>query len=1083
MNTANKTKRAFQRPGILIVLIAGIVMMSTLLSSSSIHANPPHDAEQVGEGGGTVAAEKTDAELDQTPESTRIATKPLHDIQTDFAGGSFKLTAVNTDQKVEGDGGVSQYSPKFPDNPGAVQLIPVIPLEPFTHTNDSALPIKLTNMGVTAIGKYIFVLGGDQRDNPVTGGNPIRDVYIGEVDTDSGDKITWTPNPQCTEEPPPEPNRCLPVAVTNNDEEFLRDQTGEETVENAGVSLPAIASITTVGNSNSGYIYVIGGLVEPLEGSDDRYASAATLIARVENGEIVSWQTDTPLIEDPRASDMEEVTGWSYGLRSASAVIYENESNNRTFIYLIGGYHKGYELYPTLSDLSGRVFYAEIDRSNGQLYKPGTTDKGWEVMTDADGKPISIPPPEGSSFQPEDFGLRNGAAFVYDNALYVVGGERLIQDAAVTERYNLNMYRADIADDGKLTWQQEKVATLPQNPIYSMGSAQYQSNLYITGGVAAENNKLEENYATTDAAQKFLEGPYKDTEQWLPTSAEGTPLPYTRERHGMVVVPVNQGSVVAYVYVVAGQSSPVEKDELPEGGIDEDSDQGTDTVFFSKIDLENGEKIYPPSGNYVSEYIEIPAGERFTGIEWSAYLSRTEDIGTDIQMKYRLDVSAQKCERSDIFAEQAPGEEEGGWRVLTATDSLIDFYSVPGRNIGDMAQVDIDLLDNDDHPGACFQYEAVMTSKDTPSETPLLLNVYRRVKETVLPDLFPIVNMNVVNEAPEGENPDDYPRVVLNISIKNLNEIPEKTAPANFDGYNRIFNLDLFVFGPGQENVFDPMHKDIQLPFPALYTPTIESDLHYYSTMPKSQMAIAHEEILSPTTSWAKVTDPTKFTLDEELKQLSTSQAYTACVLVDSYIDNERDLQNWPDGYVFEARELNNVACDSTEAAEYEVWIKAEDSDQQITDQVREKEGDNTPPEEYLRGIFTIGLADDKEAKEDLEVHFKIKTEDDLGANENILLATYQDDYTLQDLENNNGFTSDITILNNKEGTVTIPEGENQVTFEVIPQDDDLLEGDEDVTYQLQAIPETYGLDTDYSQATVVILDNEHAIYLPIVNN
>jgi hypothetical protein len=58
------------------------------------------------------------------------------------------------------------------------------------------------------------------------------------------------------------------------------------------------------------------------------------------------------------------------------------------------------------------------------------------------------------------------------------------------------------------------------------------------------------------------------------------------------------------------------------------------------------------------------------------------------------------------------------------------------------------------------------------------------------------------------------------------------------------------------------------------------------------------------------------------------------------------------------------------------------------------------------------------------------------------------------------------------EGTVTIPEGESSIEIEVVPIDDDLVEGTEDVMLTLEE-DANYDVDGDNDAATVEILDDE----------
>lgn len=1060
MQTKSSLWHRRQRRTISLVLLLSLVV----LLLNGVSGPESATAEEPGEGPPVVSTETV-----SPSQATYIRVlREYQDVEIDFSNKSdFRLTAVSTREEDD------DYSPRFTDEPGAVQLLPVIALDPFESTNEqSQLPVYLNDMGVAALGKYLFVIGGYKRigEGETITSEQTDEVLVAEVNQRTGQLNVPTGSDTAWQFDTP-----LPTVWTNDpgyrNPQGDPDKEGEFTWSEgkwtdfapvSQVSSPAVVAVPkSASQPNSGYLYVIGGIVKPgfEHSSTDSVPSARVQIGRVENGDIVEWFYEdqpedaidkTAMIPSP----VEGEEGQSYGLARASALSFTTV-DNRTFLYLVGGEH----LIPNRVHHSNYVFYAEVNKQNGRLYKPGSnlSEEGWEVIrkTDGSGEVVNIPTPPESSNR-EKMGLWSASAIIgsssQGDALYVIGGERLRGEEDDPYSYSNAVYRATIInepgndDNGKLVWDDWK-GTLPSGPLFDMGIASYGLSVYLTGGVSTDANGRPQQ-PNGDVLISFINedltmGPEGQTFYALPQK-EGDPPPLlrTRANHGMAEVrAVGAGSVQAFVYAIAGHSSNLESEKDPD---DPHSNQNTNTVLFSKVDLANQSSIFPSYGWYYSPRVDTmlgPDGEEtdlvnLEGLYWSAAVSRTQEITTDIGLEYR--VAHGSCDTIAF--------DEEDWTAFDGTNINATF-SQPGSNIATLRSEDIQNLRE---KRACFQYRARLTTND-PEVTPLLLNTHLVVSTEKVPDLHGEIRVAGLEN---GMN--------MDVEIRNLyqNDV-EKTLDADFgSGKSKKIFIDLFLFVPGEDA--RPLQS---LTFPVIGDDPlkdIDADLHLYAQIDKSLLDAGASFPDPPedqgqwnneATMWhdTETNQPITRTLSEVLDdpKYAVTGFYTACLAVDSYVAADDAIEWGNTGYVGEGDENNNLRCWEIDR-ETEVSIVADDAEDR-----RAYEKDEQP------GGFIISRNNSPDRE--LAVNFGIEG-----------TATYGEDYVFGD-----GVEDDPITNNGEIGQVIIPANERSVSFIFTPIDDEMSEGHETILLRLWT--GSYILVRDKSDATELIYDDDWFVFLPKV--
>src|SRR5262245_47490349 len=160
--------------------------------------------------------------------SAAVVTKKLDDTLTEFTRGTFQRASL------------SALASGGSDKPGAVQLMPVSVIKDWLRSSFS-LPEKLSDLGAAAIGNSIFTIGG-LASNGITAPTPTKNVWSVQIDPTTGapSSTEWF-------------NEAQDLPSINHSNQF--------TALVAARSSPAVTAVAT--GPDSGYIYVIGGRVQP----------------------------------------------------------------------------------------------------------------------------------------------------------------------------------------------------------------------------------------------------------------------------------------------------------------------------------------------------------------------------------------------------------------------------------------------------------------------------------------------------------------------------------------------------------------------------------------------------------------------------------------------------------------------------------------------------------------------------------------------------------------------------------------------------------------------------------------------------
>ncbi len=979
-----------------------------------------------------------------------------------FGGGRFRRTALSTKQ-------LPQYSPIIEDQPGAIQLMPIGALTEFSILK-GRLPTKITDMGVVTLGNYIIIIGGNERTD-VDGLNFPRvdrtdNVWVGEVNTNNGMPPlanNWTAAPALQ-------------AVQTSKIDLLAGG------DVAPLSYPAVVAVPDSPGSSDGYIYVIGGFVSP-PGLDASISSAAVHVGRFEDGTLTWLPADTDLML-PIVNPNPTTEGWTFGVHAAEAQMAR--INDKTYIYLLGGLQNYLEQDDNING-SPYIFYAEVG-SNGSLQNPQTGDKGWAVIQQpGTEEPLQIPVPADATF--DDMGLWYSSSVHYDEmdtdgditgvALYLIGGQRRKEGVQDNYKYSNFIYKATIQDDGTLQWD-DWSGTLPQSPLSGMEATNYDQNVYIPGGRRFVQDQGD--WVADEEYEEVLSTFIGDDMQIESDTFASNDMKRNRYDHGVSIIESTneQSSTLAFFYVVAGRSD-VYPNGHPQAGEGTDPDDprsnyGTDTILFSRIDPDDAIPVYSLNGGwYYSRPIDVSSYNNtetektdIVGVSWSAAVSRTETITTDIMLEYRVD--SQECEAPLVFE----SADASRWRPLSMTQELTStnqpiYYSkLDGSNSGNIEAEDSEQEIN------CFQYRAQFMTYHR-NYTPILLNVGLEALTDKQPDLW------VEELVPKTSDTDETTFVGLDVVIKNYFE-KDKTANADFDGNSeKNFYIDMYIFSPGQQ-WFTPENPPT-IPFIEGESEPVESHHHFYATLEREEMPAEATFPQDPNnqTKWNeewKYAEGDNFNepvdIENIMRGLNETGTYTACVVVDSYLETIDDLEQWPDGYVAEGDETDNWLCVPIEVED--VPVKACVMPDMPEEEEHAKEFDKET-ETTIKGTYTISRSVDR--GDDLQIFFNIGGTASLTETE----ETGEPDYRFDQ----SGSENTLNIIG-KTGSVVIPAGSLAVTFDFTPVDDLLEEGDETVRltviegteqklYQPAEIP---GTDCKVS-SEIIIEDNDYAVYLPLV--
>jgi hypothetical protein len=691
------------------------------------------------------------------PADAATVTQPIDNSLAEFTRGTFQRSSLST----------LRANPPGIDEAGAVQLAPIGVLKDW-FDSPFLLPEKLTDIGAVAMGNRLFVIGG------LVGSTRTAHVWSTAVDQVTGAPLSeWQAEPN------------LPAV-----------RTSDQTVPNliapvAARSLASVAAVQTDAVNNSGYIYVIGGTVNPA-GAAFNNSSYAVTIGTVSNGRITAWAASSDLNTQLRIPANQggppPAVQFQNGVQAAPTVTFTTGGN--TYIYLLGGLMRYYEGVQAVEVGSNRVFYAKVRTSDGMLVKPSNGAVGWDRLAD-----IPLPTNEGLA---NVAGLWDGTAVAnhFDdlgglggNVLYLMGGQfqSSVGNDQVTDAYNAHVFRALInGSSGALTWTSaagpnQWQGTLPEARV-GMGAVEFRGTLYVTGGRPVSGTPAQPQPAVLTS---YVEDDLKLAQIGTsgsnfiinPNVLQNKP----RTRHGTVVVPATptvQAPNAAFVYVIAGQGSGTDSDPS--------DDQGSNTLIYGKIGTsedvtENG---YASSGWYYSTPHDMRSTTaQVQKIEWATTITGTRPM--DIQMQFRTS-TANDCFDPGAFS-------TANWSSVLDGSTGDQYFSKAGAN-------QVNSVNQATPPSHCFQYRVKLINTSAGGKaTPSLLNVRIQV---VIPG-YPDLKVQTLQPAKFGST-----LTGLNVQIVNKNTV-ETTQPANIEG-GGSFYVDLFVFGPGQTPV----------------TPTLPLDLH-----------------------------------------------------------------------------------------------------------------------------------------------------------------------------------------------------------------------------------------------------------------
>ncbi|EFO79371.1 hypothetical protein OSCT_2766 [Oscillochloris trichoides DG-6] len=378
----------------------------------------------------------------------------LDNTQGNFATGVFQRTALGP-QDLEDDVLMTPlpgYEQKeIHDEPGMVQLAPAGVLKPWAAFSPP-LPVPVTNAGVTAMGNFIYVIGGILQGS----GGRSDQIYWAKVDPTSGNLVgDW----QATPMPPAQ-------LILDNDVIFTYENTPPYDCKSSTANLAARSDVGVASldvNSSTGYIYIIGGV---FKGADCITELSTAVIQRATVNKTTGALTWTTLsssvsLPSPEFPDNGAVSTRLLGADSISTTVVPYRESNGTlryFLYVMGGksrFIKGE--YESLFFLKGEpkdralasVFYTEIDPATGNFKHPvsGSTSTVW--VRDSDIQLRNIPQENQGLWGAGISGTTILDGTQMKSMIYVAGGQL---DTDTLPVFNNFVYRADLGANGVLNW-------------------------------------------------------------------------------------------------------------------------------------------------------------------------------------------------------------------------------------------------------------------------------------------------------------------------------------------------------------------------------------------------------------------------------------------------------------------------------------------------------------------------------------------------------------------------------------------------------------------------------------------------------
>ncbi len=654
----------------------------------------------------------------------------LDDTQPEFGAGSRTLTAVipTTLSNDPISGQVTEpYAGAKPGDQGGLAMAAIRALR-WGAIPDSPLPAARTEIGAAVIGNTIWVVGGSSGGAVPTYHST---VYRGTVNTSYGQPgagvITWV-------ESTPLPS------VSHTDTLPFNSPLAPRT--NA-----AVAALRTSGNA--GYLYVIGGAVAP----GSTFSSYSVIVGDVDANGNLTWRT-SPTYKLPSG----------VGLEGARAFVHTT-ATGKTFLYVVGG--RNDPPGSPLPNLSNRVYYAEINPSNGNL-NLGGDNRTWQFVT----MPSSV---WNTAVTVGRYTSADGT--VTQDLFFIYGGG--------TSASNENMDTGTVwkgvinPTTGAITWEDSTTggnAVIPGNRN-SHGAVEFGGAIYLIGGRSGGtiNRNGYASYIDPANLRIFKDGTlnfYQDDFGALPSAASPG-----RRNAGVVLVPTSNPNY-AFAYLIGGTDGTAPSEKVFRATIGPNQDDQT---------------FYPPTGYYYSKpfsMLDLINAQQATVRKMTWLTNIDQANGGDIEVEYRVySPSSGNCADTEGGWTQARDPDAGGTRFSKFNPSGAA-YAI---NAQEYSQEQ--LLP----PGNCFQYRLTFRRGSVQNASPALLRLGMEVIIPGNPDLnWP------VNAVTTTQNADGTTRgVEVRLRNQNLTDSgptqPANVCHASQPGCNPegTFFVDVFIFPPG----------------------------------------------------------------------------------------------------------------------------------------------------------------------------------------------------------------------------------------------------------------------------------------------
>ncbi|MBO9383932.1 MAG: galactose oxidase [Roseiflexus sp.] len=651
----------------------------------------------------------------------------LDDTQPEFGAGSRTLTAVipTTLSNDPISGQVTEpYAGAKPGDQGGLAMAAIRALR-WGAIPDSPLPAARTEIGAAVIGNTIWVIGGS------SGGTGYQStVYRGTVNTNYGQPgagvITWV-----TSTPLP--------SVSHAD---------TSTFNIAPRTNAAVAALRTSGNA--GYLYVIGGAVSS---GIDTFSSNSVIVGDVDANGNLTWRT-SPTYRLPSG----------VGLEGARAFVHTTAAG-KTFLYVVGGRNDPPGLVgPTLSN---RVYYAEINPSNGNL-NLGGDNRTWQSM---------IMPQAVWNTAVTVGRYTNADGTVTQDLFFIYGGGT----SATSENVDTGTVWKGVINPttGAITWEDSTTggnAVIPGNRN-SHGAVEFGGAIYLIGGRSGGtiNRNGYASYVDPANLRIFKDGAlnfYQDDFGALPFAANPG-----RRNAGVVLVPTSNPNY-AFAYLIGGTDGTAPSSQVFRATIGPNLDDQT---------------FYPPTGYYYSKPFSMLdlINEQQATVRKMTWLTNIDQAnGGDIEVEYRVySPSSGNCADTEGGWTQARDPDAGGTRFSKFNPSGAA-YAINAQEYRQEQWLP---------PGNCFQYRLTFRRGSVQNASPVLLRLGMEVIIPGNPDLNWPVNAVTTTQNANGTTRG----VEVRLRNQNLTDSgptqPANVCHASQPGCNPegTFFVDVFIFPPG----------------------------------------------------------------------------------------------------------------------------------------------------------------------------------------------------------------------------------------------------------------------------------------------